>query len=206
MPIVLGGGPSITDYPKRDISTMAEVGFTLACNHVGLDYPCDVIVALDPEFIRANSEAIRALGRPVVTRKWANPPEGITLIELPNDIPVTNSGIAACILADGIAATAGDRKSYVLGIDGTKGHYTGHRVADEQANGPMSELSKDYFDGLGLTHTINLSVHSRISAWPKLSKLPKWYKFIAPKPWRIAAIGWIMANGAKYIVDKCRKV
>ncbi len=198
MPIVLAAGPSITDYPKTELWFLAKHSFTFAVNQVAFDFPCDVIVSLDFDALWNDREKYRKIGVPIITRELpGNKKLGLDLIELPNAIilKMKYSGMVACKLSDCIAlaqveARAGD-KSYVLGMDASANRYKGHSNVEPwvyDGAGPQD------YENMNLQRTINLSVHSRISCWPKMSKLPKIYKTGTNAAYRVIAIAWLRAN------------
>ena len=216
MPIVIAGGPSVTDYPREDVINMASLGFTFAVNDVGLTFPCDVIVSIDPQMIVKRKEQLKARGKPIITRCWTFTQDkgksmGLDIIPLtPREdckrdedydrkiierFPL--SGMLACYLADKLAGAANGRKSYVLGMDASVGHFKGHPVANEttQYLDEARPLSK--YEDMGLTNTINLSMRSKISCWPKYSKLPNFKKVLVSPQYRIVALAWLRANASK---------
>jgi hypothetical protein len=206
MPIVIAGGPSVNDYERIHVENLARCGFTFAVNETCFNFPCDVVVSIDPWLINYRTEELRKLGKPIITRKWEwGKDKKLDLIEVPNDIvelyPL--SGMLAVKLADRLAAEAGDRLSYVLGMDGDGGHYKGHPSPKEYD--PIYKSHAGKYDRLGLTHTRNLSVHSKIDSWPKLSKLPKWDKVIVDPKWKEIAITWLRCNAGKAIFEGIKK-
>lgn len=180
MVLVLAGGPSINDYPRREIDDLARAFFTLAVNETGLIFPCDAIVSIDPWMIHHKGKEVRENGKPLITRGWKfRENKDLDLIQLPGDEPYDRrviehyplSGMMACKIADRIALRFGGN-SYALGMDASIGHFVGHptpnttRYIDEAR--PLTK-----YDKMGLVRTYNLSVSSLIDAWPKMATLPE---------------------------------
>lgn len=186
MPLVIAGGQSVTDYECLHLANIARMSFTFAVNDAALHWPCDVVVALDYEWIKSMVLELRRLNKPVITRKWdVLAGLGLDLIQLPNDIPYRLSGMVACKVSDILATKCGDRKSYVIGMDATKGHYYNDK-GDCSALVPITD-----YERMGLTQTVNLGIHSRIPYWPKSSKLPSIKKIAITKNYRTLAMAWI---------------
>lgn len=171
MPLVLGRGPSINEFARNRLKDCAKQNFTFAVNNAAFDFACDVVVALDPQWIKDNRAKLLKKGKPIITRKWdCLGGLGLDLIELPNEIVefARLSGMAAVKISDGMAKRL-HSYSFVLGIDATDKHYD--RV--ETACQPISEVVKlvDY-DKLLCHHTVNLGLGSKIACWPKSIYLP----------------------------------
>ena len=194
MPIVIAGGQSVTDYDGLHLANLARCSFTFGVNDSGLMWPCDVIVALDYDWVRARQDVIRDKGLPVITRKWDCLKDmGLDLIEVPNDIPWRLSGMVACKIADSLASEGG-RRSYVIGMDGTKGHYYND-------DGDCSDkATNDDYGRLGLKSTTNLGVRSKINVWPKSSHLPAIKKVMVNKALRTMSLVWVRCNAAKVVI------
>jgi hypothetical protein len=191
MPIVIGGGQSVKDYDGLHLANLSRLAFTFCVNDSAGLFACDVVVALDPDWILKWKDGLYKLGKPIITRKWDMlGHSGLDLIELPNDIPYRLSGMVACKVSDSLAAHSGDRKSYVIGMDASKGHYY-----DDKGDAGQF-VTKDDYEAMGLTHTVNLGVHSKISAWPKSSKLPSVKKIITDNKYRAIALAWIRGEAA----------
>ena len=198
MSLVLGAGKSITDYPADKVIELAYCDFTFAVNHTAFDFPCDVIVSLDFDFTKENREKLKSLGKPIITREWScNKSLGLDLIEIPNDVGARYkfSGMAAAKLSD-VLISKSDRFSYVLGLDGGNGRYKGHKGKGQSDY--TTAQDHDYFN-LGLKKTYNLGIHSKISCWPKLSKLPNIKKVLFIPQMRAQAIAWLRANATEIL-------
>ena len=197
MPIVLAGGPSVTDYPRQAVTNMAGWGFTFAVNHVAFDFPCDVIVSIDPWMPKRNVDKLKALGKPIITRPWEGFKElGLDFIYLPDNCfeKCYYSGMIAAKISDALAKEDKWSKSYVLGIDASTGRYQGHKGDDMKWDYNKAPL--DAYEAMGLGHTVNLSIHSKVSCWPKYSKLPTppWCAVLLE--YRTTAIQWLRDNAA----------
>lgn len=196
MPITIGAGPSVNDYDNADLVDLCRYGFVFGVNHTFLHFPCDIIVSLDPQFIVDNVDLLKRCGKPVITREYpAVANRGLDLIYVPMDTikKYPYSGMVAVKIADKIAALSEGRPSYVLGIDGGNGRYKGH-----PGTGPAKYTEGDY-ESLGLSKTVSLAIHSRISCWPKLSKLPNPRKVVVTPEYRTMVTAWIRANASKVI-------
>jgi hypothetical protein len=193
--LVIGSGPSVNDYPKEEVIKLCNYGFTFCVNSVAFEYPADIIVALDPQWIVDNDELLRAIDKPIITRDYpANRDRGLDLIYVPMD-SITKypySGMVAVKIADSLAAKSEGRPSYVLGIDGGNGNYKGYKGG--------GSYTKGSYDELNLTKTVSLSIHSRISCWPKLSKLPNPRKVVVTPEYRAVTTAFIRGE-----VDKLLK-
>lgn len=192
MPLVIGSGESVRDYVGDAVVELAYCSFTFAVNHTAFDFPCDVIVSLDPDFIKEHKDRLK--GIPIITREWtSNKALGLDLIEIPNDVGARYkfSGMAAAKLSDALASR--DTKvSYVLGLDGGKGRYKGHPGKGQT---DYTTAEDHHYFNLGLKNTINLGmVSSKIGCWPKLSKLPNVKKAIYTRLMRGSAIKWLREN------------
>lgn len=202
MALVIAGGPSVTDYPRLHLENLARCAFTFAVNEVAFDFPCDVVVSIDPWLLKRRAEDFKALGKPIITRPWDGFDKlGLDLIYLKDDCFKTcyYSGMVAAKLADGLAKEGGGRKSYVIGIDASFGRYQGHKGDDHKWHYNKADLKA--YDALNLTETINLSVHSKVSSWPKRSKLPRIDQVIVHQPYRIAALAWLRKYAAEKITE-----
>ena len=192
--LVLAGGQSVTDYPGQDLAILAKASFTFGVNNSGFIWPCDVIVALDSDWIRTYANDLKELGRPIITRDWGNAVKGLglDLIEVPNAIRFRLSGMVAAKLADTLANRSGGR-NYVVGLDHTAGHYY------NEESDCTKIVTLDDYERMGLTNTHNLGIHSKIKCWPKLSKLPKWQKCAVSKEYRQIAIAWLRGEAGKIL-------
>ena len=199
MPLVIAAGPSVTDYDKLHLQNLARMGFTFAVNHTCFDFACDVVVSLDPDMARVEYDRLKQLGKPVITRPW----EGLKKLDLDfiwlNDKGFEKpmySGMVAAKLADCLAV---GRPSYVIGMDASMGRYKGH--SGDKKMHIYNMCPPVSYKGLGLINTINLSVHSKISCWPKQSKLPRVAKIIVSPVQRVVSVAWLRANAAKVISE-----
>ena len=190
--LTIAGGKSVTDYPGEELAILAKACFTIGVNNSGFIWPSDVIVALDPDWILKYRQALLELKRPIVTRKWSALKDcGLDLIELPNKIKDRLSGQVAAWLCDGLAVSASS-KAYVIGMDATAGHYY------DDISDCSKIVARDAYDAMGLKATINLGmVTSKISAWPKVSKLPKWNKCIVSQRSKEVYKAWIRGEASK---------
>jgi hypothetical protein len=168
----MGRGPSINLYHRSEIVKMCKTNFTIACNDAGLDFPCDVICATDPDWIKTHIDQLKRAHKPIITRKWEHLIDlGLDLIELPNDI--TNAarltGAVAAKIGDTLAAMQGT-KCYVFGLDhDTKGHYDQSPAVGQ----PLPEMMSQYaYTALNCRNIINMSPTSQITCWKKSDKLP----------------------------------
>lgn len=197
--LTLAGGYSIKDYPRRELLKLCKYGFVIAINDSAFEWPCDIVVAMDNSWIREHTKELLKLNKPMVIRHWdefdggeleragliPSEPE----IRLENDIihQFPLSGMLAAKIADRVVTQAGQGdKSYVLGMDGTAGHY-------KRGWGQADHVPVDVYERMGLKNTINLSVHSKISCWPKLSKLPSIKKMLVDNNFRTIVSAWICA-------------
>ena len=199
MPLVIAGGKSVLDYPQKNLYSLCLLGFTFTVNHSAFYFPTDVIVSLDFEFIRDNAERLKKIGKPIITRKWDCLQKlGLELWELPNNIceKWKLSGHVACKLSDTLATKLG-KNSYVLGIDGTSGHFYDR---------PESPKTSDCgaFEAPDLQSTINLGIHSKIAKWPKISKLPHPRKIIMGPNSRKIAVAWVHAYAEKILMGETK--
>lgn len=196
MSLVIAGGKSVHDYDGRDLFTLALSMFTFGVNDSAFIWPCDIVVALDPDWITARIPELKKLGRPIVTRKWVClQDKGLDLIEVPNGIADRLSGMVAARISDALSRNSGV-KSYVLGIDHTKGHYYNEESDCSQV------VEKEYYESMCLTNTINLGmVSSKVACWPKLSKLPKLSKVAVTRGYREIATAWVRGEAAKIVKE-----
>jgi hypothetical protein len=131
------------------------------------------MVTIDPWLFSRKPKEIKAYHGLIVTRDWPLIDafkQDITRVPLDIIHRYPLSGMLACKIGDWIGRECGC-KSYCLGMDAGVGHYDGHPspgTRDYLNDGPKQV---DY-ESLELTNTINLSVGSRIEAWPKLPHLP----------------------------------
>jgi hypothetical protein len=194
MPLVIGSGPSVTDYSKPEVISLANYAFTLCVNSVAFEYPADIIVALDPQWILDNFNILKQIGKPVIARKYPAI-EGLELdfIWVPMDTieRYPYSGMVAVKIADSLAVKTEGRPSYVLGIDGGTGNYKGYKGG--------GNYTKGSYDELNLSKTVSLSIHSRISCWPKLSKLPNPRKVIVTPEYRAVTTAFIRGEVEKLL-------
>jgi len=197
MPIVICGGNSVTDYDIKKLQELCSIAFTFAVNDSCFLFPCDVVVSLDPKWVQANAEQLKKLNKPIITREGDFLKElGLTLTELPNAIIKTYplSGSAAVKIADKMSEMLG-KKSFVFGMDGTQGHYTGRK-----SNSDIRDNT--FYEALGLKNTVNMSKHSKISAWPKLTNLPKPYRVVCANSMNIIGAGWVRGYARKILMGE----
>lgn len=188
--LTIAGGQSVTDYDGQELSILASAYYTLAVNNSAFHWPCDVVVALDPDWILANVARLKKINRPVITRKWAALQSlDIDRIELPNAIPDRLSGMVATRLTDALARTC-KSQGYVIGMDATPGHYY------DTLSDCSGLVNGDTYEAMGLTHIINLGIRSKISAWPKRSKLPSRIEVMRPE-FKKVYTEWLRGESAK---------
>lgn len=193
MILTIAGGQSVTDYDGEALALLAHTCLTIGVNDSMLHWPCHIGVALDPDWILHFQAELRCAKIPVITRKWqALQGLGLDLIELDNRIPYRLSGMVACKLAD-VLAKASKTKHYCIGMDATAGHYY-----DDTSDCSKIVEHSDY-EGMGLTHTTNLGVHSKISCWPKVSKLPKLHKAYSSPQFKAIGVAWLRGEARKII-------
>jgi len=194
MPIVIAGGQSVTDYTVEDLTFLCRFGFVFAVNDSCFKYPCDVVVACDYKWIVAHAEQLKKLDKPIITRKWDGLEKcGLQVYFIPNEsvrqYPL--SGMVACKISDKMAATV-EKKSYVIGMDATAGHYY-------DDTGRADRIDVGVYEKMGLTNTVNLGIHSRISCWPKASKLPHPRKVLVHATYRVVAAAWACGNPGAHL-------
>ena len=192
--LVIAGGQSVTDYDGNELAILAKSSFTFGVNNSGFIWPCDVIVALDSDWIREYAKDLRELGRPIITRDWGDAVKGLglDLIEVPNAIRYRLSGMAATKLSDCLANSSRSR-SYVIGMDNTPGHYY-----NDESDCSKLVTDKDY-SVMDLKATYNLGCRSKIKHWPKLSHLPKWQKCAVTTAYRKVSIAWLRGEAGKIL-------
>lgn len=180
MIFVIAGGPSVNDYPRGEVEALARRCFTITVNEVCFAFPSDAIVTIDPWIISRRWLDLKELGKPLITRGWQFKENiHLDLVQLPGDEPydrrvITSfplSGMLACKIADILALRFGG-KAYVLGMDATVGHYKGHPHPNDTTIYLDEARPLSKYDALGLVRTYNLSVGSKIEAWPKMKDLP----------------------------------
>jgi len=197
--MVIAGGQSVTDYDKNQITLLAKAAFTFGVNGAIFAYPCDTCVIMDPlSLYPALAAEAKRLNIPVVCRNYpGNDKYGIDLIEVPMDTirKYPTSGMAAAKLSDLLAVKCEGRSSYVIGIDATKGNYPGYHTGKEIENDPHDREDLKMYEDMRLEKTINLSIHSRVSCWPKISKLPNIKKVVVNTAYKITAMAWLRAEG-----------
>lgn len=221
MPLVIAGGPSVNDYDREELTKLAKCAFTFAVNDVAFDFPCDVVVSIDPKMICKRKEQLQKLGKPIITRAWPFTEDcgkamGLDIIPLtvcPDhkrderyDAMIVNrfplSGMLACFLSDALAKEAQGRESYVIGMDASIGHYVGHPEKNEGVKYLDEKRPLSKYEEMGLKNTINLSVHSNVSCWPKQSKLPQAWKVAVNGLYREIAIAWLRTKAAGKICER----
>lgn len=170
MSLVIARGNSVLEYPRAKLVKCCKNMFTFAVNDSTWDFPHDVVVAGDPEWIKTNRARLLKDGKPIITRKWdCLAGLKLPLIELPNDVCdiARLSGMIAVKISDSLSLDLLE-KSYVLGIDHTSGHYD-----DEIGNARSQSELKAYSD-LACHNTLNLGgIFSEVKCWDFAYKLPK---------------------------------
>ena len=170
--IVMGRGPSVNIYHRNELTKLCKNNFTIACNDAGLDFPCDVICATDPDWIKGHVDELKRARKPIITRKWDHLIHlGLDLIELPNDI--TN----AARLTGAVAAKIGDTLAqiqnticYAFGLDHNS---IGHYDLTKNTGQPLQEMMSQYaYYALNCRNIVNMSPGSEIKCWKKSDKLP----------------------------------
>jgi hypothetical protein len=167
------------------------MAYTIGVNHTFLQWPCDIVVALDPQFVVDHVAELKQAGIPVVTRDYpAVQNRGLDLILVPTDtiVKYLYSGILAAKIGDSITRKSEGRGNYVIGIDGGTGRYTGH-----PGDGPCTyeKATNEAHEAIGLTHTKNLSMHSKVKCWPKYSKLPRYQAVVVDETYRRVVTAFI---------------
>lgn len=126
--LLIGCGKSVDDA-REQINELSKQVFTVGVNYAGIDFDCDLIVALDYEFIKQNKDKIN---KPILTRDWGQDfrdrfCQNIDLIEIRNDIifKYRFSGDFAIALSEKIKEKFG-YEIYLVGFDGGQGHYQGY--------------------------------------------------------------------------------
>lgn len=204
MPLVIAGGPSVNDYPKDQLTELAKYAFTFGVNHAAFDFPCDVVVSIDPWMPEREHDRLKKLGKPILIRPWENLKKitDLDFIKLPESPLYENvlrySGMVAAKLADRLAIKGDDRGSYVIGIDASFGRYNGH--SGDGYQWPYTNAAIEDYEKLGLEKTINLSVHSKIPYWPKQSKLPKLDKVVVHDVYKIVALEWLRQKAGEELM------
>ena len=191
MPIVIGSGPSINDYPKEDIIDLCRYGFVFCVNSMAFEFPADIIVALDPQWIVVNAKLLKRINKPIVTRGYPAVKDlGLDLIYVPMDTleKYPYSGMVAVKIADEISRQSEGRPSYILGIDGGKGNCKGYKGGGDYSKSRFTDLTK----------TISLAMKSK-AYLPKLSKLPHPRKIVVTPEYRALTTAWIRHNAAKIL-------
>lgn len=197
MPLIIGSGPSCDDFNHNEIEQLAMFAFTIVVNSACKYFPSDVIVALDPQFIVDNFDYLSKIKKPIITREFPSVKKlELDMIFIPMDsiVKYPFSGMVAAKIGDEISKLSQGRHSYLLGIDGGKGN---HKRYGE----PHAVYDADY-EGMGLSKTISLAIHSRISCWPKMSKLPHVRKVIVSAEYRAMVTAWLRANAGNALTGK----
>jgi hypothetical protein len=204
MSIVIAAGRSVRDYDSTEVRHIALHSFTFAVNHVALDFPCDVVVSLDFDFIKEHKDKLKF--KAIITREWScNKDLGLDLIEIPNAVGAKYkfSGMAAALISDALSRECG-RDSYVLGIDGGKGRYSGHKGKGQD---DYTTAEDHHYFNLGLKNTINLGmVSSKIGCWPKQSKLPHIRKVGYSEQMRELALVWVRENTIRILKGEAQQI
>ena len=171
MSLVIGRGPSVHEYAGNKLKKCCAQNFTFGVNDAAFDYPCDMVVACDYQWILDNRSKLLKLGKPVITREWDVVKDiGLEMVMLPNEIVqyARLSGMVAAKISDGFSARIGIH-SFVVGLDHTDKHYD----MRETDSVPISKVCEvDSYQALGCTNTVNLGLQSAITAWPKSVRLP----------------------------------
>ncbi len=206
MPIVIAGGSSVGDYDKNELFLLAKHSFTFTVNDSAFRWPCDIIVAMDFMFITKNVEKLKKLGKPIVTRQWENFEQfGLDLVFIPQELIHTypNSGMVACKLSDAMARRV-EKTSYVVGMDDFGKHYYDDELGEDTTRKDFAYVlgNPKLYEDMKLTNTINLGVHSRISCWPKQSKLPHIKKTAVHLPYHIIGAAWVKGYARKIMAGE----
>lgn len=193
--LTIAGGPSVNDYPREELISLAKDTYTIAVNEACFDFPCDVVVVLDP-LVRIPKlvKELQKIGKPVICRKWVGQDKlGLDLIEIANESvsKYQFSGMAGIKLADEVAGKFG-LTSYILGIDASWGNYKGYQSTITDFD--YSNLGLKPYEQLNLTNTINLSMNSNVPYWTKQSKLPNTKFMGITSGIRVAITNWIRLN------------
>jgi len=171
MPLVIGRGPSVNGYRFKDIKKAARLNFTFAVNGACFDFPCDIVVAADYQWILDNQVQLKKLSKPIVTRDWDVLKKlKLDLIVLPHKIVeyARLSGQIATKISDSFAAQL-HNASFVLGIDHTAKHYD----CVETVCQPIPDIiGLDSYSRLNCKSTINIGASSAINCWPRHHMLP----------------------------------
>lgn len=171
MCLVIGRGPSVNEYSRSKLKKCAKQNFTFCVNDAAFDFPCDIVVACDYQWILDNRTKLLKLGKPIITREWDVVKDiGLDMIMLPNEISsfARLSGMVAAKISDGFAKRL-ETASFVVGLDHTVTHYD----LKESDSVPIKDVAPiDAYEKLACHHTVNLGLASQIKAWPKSIYLP----------------------------------
>jgi hypothetical protein len=175
MPLVIGRGPSVNGYKFKDIKKAARLNFTFAVNGACFDFPCDMVVASDYQWILDNQAKLKKLDKPIVTRDWDVLKQldldlDLDLIMLPSKVVeyARLSGQIAVKISDSFSAQL-HNASFVLGIDHTARHYD----CVETTQQPIPDIiNLDSYARLNCKSTINIGAASAINCWPRHHMLP----------------------------------
>ena len=164
----IGGGKSVNQFRAVDIQSLAGKSFTFACNDSSFKFPCDIVVALDFQWLIDHHTKLLQLGKPIITREWSCL-EGskLPLIVLPNEIVnvARLSGQAAVKIADTLASMM-NSQAYTLGIDGGAGHYY------DEVGDCSDKVAPDSYQKLKCSRTVVLGNNPGITCWPNELILP----------------------------------
>lgn len=157
----------MAEYQPKDINKCLVDNISIGCNNAGLDFPVDIIAAMDYAWIMAHKKELESIGKPVLTREWdILKPLDIDFIFLPNRVGVDYrlTGQMA-IKAFSHVAKLREKSLFILGIDHTNIHYDG-----TLAN--ITDIVDGDYAWMKCDNVINLGKGSNITCWPKVMGLP----------------------------------
>lgn len=171
---ILGGGPSVSNYSRKELSEFLSKTYTIALNHAYKFFPHDMIMAQDFTLIGSEAEGIINDAAPFVCRKWFNT-ELISKYKT-NCLTLDNGRAArplTGILALDLAASwlkfiNCPGRIYLFGFDNkANGHF--HNKFSLTAISMRLEHYEKYKDA----PCVNMCPDSTIEHWPKQSKFPE---------------------------------
>jgi hypothetical protein len=171
---ILGGGPSVSNYSRKELSAFLSKTYTIAINHAFKYFPHDMIMAQDYSLIGGEAEAIINDPAPFLCRKWFNT-ELISKFK-DNFLILDNAkarrpltGILAIDLAASWLKFIGcPGHIYLFGFDNkTNGHFHSKYTI------PESALKLEHYAALKDAPCINMCADSAIEQWPKQTQFPE---------------------------------